>query len=79
VAQYRSFKVTKDAIDKQLSHLSRERVTDPQVLDDQNLVTEMRDALRAAWEDFLARLPDPRVAHRFREAFDEAGALRGRP
>lgn len=63
------FRRTKEAMDKQLAHIARERVTNPYDL--ANEVDELRTALWSAWKRFLAQLgSDPR-SNKFKVALRE--------
>ena len=64
------FRFTKDAVDRQLAHIARERVTDPADL--ANEVEPITVELWKVWVRFLARLAGDARAGRFKSALRSA-------
>ncbi len=64
------FRLTKDAVDRQLAHIARERVTD--AVDLANEVEPMTVELWKVWVRFLARLSGDARARKFKSALRSA-------
>jgi len=72
------FRCTKDAIDTQLAHIGRERVTAPQDLAAE--VPALQEAIWRAWKRFLGQLgTDPRAGRFKRSLAARCAALRLTP